>query len=132
MLKKIKEKFQQNIVLRRTVGVICSLFVGCANGFFGGGGGMLVVPQLTYLAGMPANKAHATAVATILPLSLVSAIIYIVNGSFVWQSGLIVGGGVLVGGIVGALLLKKISNNFLQLIFNALMLVAGIKMIIGK
>ena len=49
--------------------VIASLFVGVANGLFGGGGGMLVIPIFTILLGLEEKLAHSSAILTILPLS---------------------------------------------------------------
>ena len=37
--------------------------------------------------------------------------------------------GVVIGGIAGALLLKKISNGFLIKLFAAVMLAAGVKLL---
>ena len=103
---------------------------GLANGFFGGGGGMLIVPILSGY-GLDAKKAHATAVAVILPLCLISAIIYVVKGCFELSLALSVGGGVVAGGILGALLLKKADNFWLSMLFYAVMIGAGIKMVTG-
>jgi len=41
---------------------------GIANGFFGGGGGMVLVPLLTARCGLDQRRAFATSVAVILPL----------------------------------------------------------------
>ena len=46
-------------------GLIFGLFVGFINGFFGGGGGMIVVPILTFGLGLADKQAHATAIFTI-------------------------------------------------------------------
>lgn len=108
--------------------VMASLFAGFATGVFGGGGGMIVVPILTGLYGLEPVKAHATAIATIFPLCLVSVIFYLTQGGWQWKSGLVVTAGVVVGGIVGALLMKKIPAKWLQPIFYILMIVGGVKM----
>jgi uncharacterized membrane protein YfcA len=39
--------------------------------------------------------------------------------------------GVLIGGVFGAVLLKKLSNVMLTLIFCGVMIAAGIKMVAG-
>ena len=46
--------------------------VGILNGLLGAGGGMLTVPLLEWM-GVKGRRAHATSLAVILPLSLVSA-----------------------------------------------------------
>lgn len=104
---------------------------GFINGFFGGGGGMIVVPVMTLLMGLEQKKAHATAIAVILPVSIISAVIYF----FSKESGielsptLYTSIGVVVGGIIGALILKKIDNKLLVKAFAVVMLIAGIKML---
>ena len=113
---------------KRILIVLASLFAGFATGVFGGGGGMIVVPILTGLYGLEPVKAHATAIATIFPLCLVSVIFYLTQGGWEWKSGLVVTAGVVVGGIVGALLMKKIPAKWLQPIFYILMIVGGVKM----
>lgn len=126
-LSNVKVKKKLSLVLC----VVFSLLAGCINGLFGGGGGMVVVPIFSVILGLSAKKAHATAVATILPMSLISAIIYIVNGCANLDVTLAVGGGVIVGGIIGALVLKKINSFLLSVIFYAIMIAAGVKMLLG-
>ncbi len=106
----------------------CGVVVGFVNGFFGGGGGMIVVPLLIFLLGLEEKKAHATAIFVILPLSITSSIIYITKGNFEFLNLLWVSVGVLVGGIIGSVLLKKINNKALRIIFAIVMIVAGAKM----
>ena len=53
---------------------------GLANGLFGSGGGLFLVPLFTGWAKLPQRKAFATSVAVILPLSLVSAAVYWFRG----------------------------------------------------
>lgn len=110
---------------------ISGLFIGFINGFFGGGGGMLLVPALKFIGGNDQKKSQATAISIILPLSLISALIYTFKGVYDLGVGLSVGSGVIVGGIIGALLLNKLSNKCLCIIFYLLMLAAGIRMVIG-
>ena len=62
--------------LQNFYAVLGGLAVGFANGFFGAGGGMLAVPVLTFIMGLEEKKAHATALLIILPLSIISSIIY--------------------------------------------------------
>ena len=106
--KKNKKKRAYDILL-----AISGFFVGIFNGLFGGGGGMVVVPAFT-----------------ILPLSVVSAIVYIAGGNFDFGIGLNVTAGVIIGGVIGAVLLKKISNGLLSLAFYGIMIAAGVKMLI--
>lgn len=120
----MKGQIKEKILL-----VLTGLLAGTANGLFGGGGGMLVVPMLILLLHKPPKKAHATALLVVLPLTVVSGVVYAMFGSFSFPVGLPAGIGVVVGGAVGALLLKKISNGVLTKIFAFLMLFAGAKLL---
>lgn len=120
----------QNASANRKIAMcLVSLFIGAINGLFGAGGGMLAVPCLTYVWGLDEKSAHATAIAVILPLCLVSSVVYALKGNYEPSVILPTVIGVTIGGIVGALLLKKMSANAVSFLFYALMTFAGFKMI---
>lgn len=104
---------------------------GAINGFFGGGGGMLLVPLLEKMQGLPTKKAHATAIAVILPISASSAATYVLNGHFEWFPFTFTAVGCILGGIAGALLLKKLRPTATALVFALLMVGVGIKLTVG-
>lgn len=116
-------------VKKKILMCFCSVFIGVVNGLFGAGGGMLAVPCLTYIGQLDEKSAHATAIAAILPLCLVSAIVYALKESCQNEVILPVVIGVTAGGIFGALLLKKLSSDVVSFVFYALMTFAGFKMI---
>lgn len=110
---------------------VAGLFIGFINGFFGGGGGMLLVPSLKFIGGIDQKHSQATAISIILPLSLISAIVYTLKGVSDLNIALSTGSGVIVGGIIGAFLLNKLSNRCLTVIFYGLMIAAGVRMVIS-
>ena len=116
--------------VKSSIVFVGSVLVGLVSGFFGGGGGMLCVPLLQ-LAGLDAKRSHATALLVILPLCIVSAAIYISNGYFDGNAVLCAVIGVAFGGFVGALLLDKLGGTVVSLIFAALMIAVGLKLIIA-
>ena len=59
---------------------------GLVNGLFGGGGGMVLVPLLNGWCGLEGKQAFATCVAAILPLSAVSAAVYLLRQPFDWAA----------------------------------------------
>jgi len=61
---------------------------GLANGFFGGGGGMILVPLLVSRCGLSQRKAFATSVAVILPLCVLSVVIYWLRGELDFTAAL--------------------------------------------
>ncbi len=130
-MNKIKhQKYKSRNKSNKNAGaIIMGIVAGLVNGVFGGGGGMIVVPLLIHVLSMPEQNAHATALLIILPLSIVSGLFYAVFGAFNLNVGIPVLLGVTIGGIVGAILLKKISSKWLVVIFSLVMMFAGAKML---
>lgn len=110
--------------------VLTGVIAGFINGLFGGGGGMIVVPMLIWLLSKKRKIAHATAILIILPLSILSGLLYAASGAFEIKVGLPVLIGVVGGGILGALLLKKMSAKWVNIVFSVVMSAAGIKMLV--
>ncbi len=107
----------------------CGGLIGAVNGFFGGGGGMICVPLLMLL-GLDEKKSHATAILVMLPISIASAIIYYSHGFLDFNVAIFVSIGAIIGSLLGAFFLKKISSKALSYVFSVIMIIAGIKMII--
>lgn len=100
---------------------------GLVNGFFGGGGGMLLVPLLAGWCGLGQRKAFATSVAVILPLCVLSAAIYLFRGGVEVLPALPYLAGGLVGGLLGGKLFKGLSMTWLRRGFALLILYGGVK-----
>jgi len=100
---------------------------GLVNGFFGGGGGMVLVPLLTGRCKLDQRRAFATSVAIILPLCVLSSVIYFFRGGLDLMAALpyLVGG--LVGGFIGGKLFKKLNMDWLRRAFALLILYGGVK-----
>ena len=109
---------------------LIGIITGFANGLFGSGGGTIVVPCMEKYLDINAHKSHATAIAVILPLSVLSAVIYVFRAQVPWTETIAVSIGGAVGGFVGAKLLNKISGRWLHIIFGAAMLAAAVRMLI--
>ncbi len=108
---------------------VCGAIIGFINGFFGGGGGMIVVPLLEKVLQLPNKYAHATAIVIILPISFVSACIYLLSGNLQTIPFITVGAGVLAGGVLGAFLLKFLPAKVVRIIFVLIMLAGGIRLL---
>lgn len=100
---------------------------GLVNGFFGGGGGMVLVPLLTEKCGLEQRKAFATSVAIILPLCALSSVIYFLRGGLDLSVALpyLIGG--LVGGFLGGKLFQRLNMEWLRRVFALLILYGGVK-----
>lgn len=111
--------------------VLSGLGLGAINGLFGGGGGMIAVPLLANGLGYPRKAAHATAILIILPICAVSALTYIFNGFVDLNIIIPATAGNVAGGLLGAQLLGKLPKIWVDAIFIAIMLVAGVRMVAG-
>jgi uncharacterized membrane protein YfcA len=111
------------------LGVVLGAAAGFLNGLFGAGGGVAVVPMLEQMKIEP-QKAHATSVAIIFPLSVLSTILYWFQGVPIDWNKLV---WLLPFGIVGAVLgskwLTKIPQDLLRRIFGAFVVYSGFRML---
>ena len=105
------------------------LTAGFVNGLFGSGGGALVVPAAGKFLGLAAHNAHATAVAAMLPMSIVSAAVYIRGAGTPWSAAIAVSAGGIAGGLIGAKLLPKTPASALHKLFGFFMAIAGVRML---
>ena len=104
---------------------------GLINGFFGGGGGMVLVPLLAGWCGLGQRKAFATSVAIILPLCVLSAVIYLFRGGMDFAAALPYLAGGLLGGLLGGRLFKGLNMTWLRRGFALLILYGGVRALLG-
>jgi uncharacterized protein len=104
------------------------LTVGFLAGFFGIGGGFLIVPGLILATGMPITNAIGTSLVAITAFGAVTATNYTFAGEVLWHTvGLFVVGGV-VGSAFGQAMAGLLSNHkkMLQSLFTAFVIMVGI------
>jgi uncharacterized membrane protein YfcA len=110
------------------VGMATSFLAGAISGLLGIGGGIIKVPMMTLVMGMPLRAAIATANLMIGVTAATSAIIYY-NRGFVQPSIAVpVALGILVGAQVGVRVGGKLQVRWLRLLFRLLLLVFSIQM----
>lgn len=85
---------------------------------------MLAVPLLQSV-GDTEKEAHATAILVILPVSLVSFLVYYFSGFYDFSLLIPTALGVTAGGFLGAKLLGKLPTKTVNLIFAVLQAAAG-------
>lgn len=103
---------------------------GLMGGFFGVGGGIILVPLLVW-AGFERHRAHATSLASFIVIATAGAISYGVAGDIDLRVGLAVGLGGVIGSILGASVMHHLSSRTLGIAFAVVMLVAGVRLIFG-
>lgn len=110
--------------------ILIGFTVGLVNGVFGSGGGTVLVPCLVFLMGIEDHKAHATAISIILPLSIISSIIYFKYDVVDLTLTLKVAIGSVLGALTGSCVLNRFSINALRKIFGIFMILAAVRMVL--
>ena len=110
--------------------IITGMLAGTANGFFGAGGGLFLVPLFTKWLHMEQRKAFATSVAVILPLSAVAFAVYLLKGDFDFMAALpyLLGG--LAGGVIAGTIFDKVSVVWLRRLFGLLIIYGGVRAVL--
>lgn len=90
--------------------VATGLGAGLLSGFFGIGGGFLIVPGLIFASGMPIINAIGSSLFSVGAFGVTTAVNYAVSGLVDWRiASLFIAGGV-VGGVVGMRLAIRLSG----------------------
>lgn len=114
--------------MKKTINTLLGVLTGIVNILVGACGGIVAIEALK-LKSIDQTKAHATAIAVILPLTVISAAGYLLKGQVTLADCrvFIIPG--LVGSVIGSWLLPKIPKKLLSKIFSAFMIYAGVRML---
>lgn len=114
--------------------IIYSLAVGLAggllSGFFGVGGGIVMVPLILWVLGADQHTAHATSLAAIFLIAASGVVGYAAAGEVSVYTGLALGVGAIAGAVVGARTMNRMSVPSLQVVFAVVLMVAGLRMVL--
>ncbi|WP_104119104.1 sulfite exporter TauE/SafE family protein [Arthrobacter sp. B1805] len=119
-----------SVVLLATV--LLSVVIGLSLGLLGGGGSILTVPILTYVAGLDAKEAIAASLFVVGVTSAVSVVDHARKGRVKWRTGLIFGAAGMAGAFGGGLLGGHIPGTILMIAFALMMVATSIAMIRGR
>ncbi|HEX2938293.1 MAG TPA: sulfite exporter TauE/SafE family protein [Ruminiclostridium sp.] len=111
-------------------GAIPGFAAGILNGLLGAGGGMVIVPMLEK-SGLEPTKSHATSIAVIVPLCILSAAIYLFGSSLSYHDVLPFLPAGFIGAFVGSIVLPHIPARLLRRIFGAFMLYSSWRLLMG-
>jgi uncharacterized protein len=113
--------------LGRDLGILAAACVcGVASGMFGIGGGVLLVPLLGLLFAFSQHRAQGTSlVALIPPTGILALLAYARQGYVSWKTGLLLIPGVFLGGIVGAILARKLQPRRMRQVFAGILFALG-------
>ncbi len=109
--------------------ILIGAFAGVVCGFFGSGGGMILVPSFVHLLGLGEKEARATSVFAILPMAIISMFFYFQADYIDWAIGINAAIGGIIGGYIGSKILKKAQNKWLKIFFIFFLVYVSIRMI---
>lgn len=108
---------------------VVGILGGFVSGFFGAGGGLIILPALIRILKIDELKARGTTLASILVAILLSSIFYNKYNYFDLELSIKAAIGGIIGGFLGAKFIKKIPKFYLALIFDIFLIWASINMI---
>ena len=110
--------------------VLIGIIAGIISGMFTAGGGLILVPIFVYILKLSEKQARATSLFCVLPMVIITAIMYSKNDYIDWGLGIKCAIGGIIGGIIGSKLLDKIPVKYLKISFIIFLFYAGISLIL--
>lgn len=107
--------------------IIAGLCAGAVNGLFGAGGGMVLVPLLTWLSDLEDREVFPASVCIILPICFISLFITYKSGVISPETTALYLLGSAGGGVLAGFLGKKIPTLWLHRLLGILILWGGIR-----
>ena len=125
--------FLMNFIKKNWKIIIIGALSGLTNGLLGAGGGIIITCYLARSLNEEQKKDNgifANAVATMLPISILSIVFYILNGYVSIEKGMpSLFPSAIIGGIFGAFLLTKLNFKTVKILFSILVTISGFLMI---
>lgn len=112
--------------MKKCFPAVTGILTGFINGLFGAGGGIIAIPLLKR-CGLSQKECHATSLAVTMPLSVLSAFLYLRFAETEFKYALMFIPGGIFGALLGAFIMKKISPTALKRIFGAVVIFAAVK-----
>ena len=107
--------------------ILAGAAAGTVNGLFGAGGGMVLVPLLTWLTCIEPKALFPSSISIILPICLVSLTVAASKGALPWEAALPYLIGSAAGGILAGIWGKKIPVKWLHRGLGILILWGGFR-----
>jgi uncharacterized membrane protein YfcA len=102
-------------------------FAGILSGMFGIGGGLVIVPALVFLFGVPLKTATGTSLFALLwPVGLLGLIEYYNSGHLDWKKGAWIAVGLFCGALFGARITLALPTSTLKKLYAVFLLTAGV------
>ncbi|MGB9733421.1 MAG: sulfite exporter TauE/SafE family protein [Conexivisphaera sp.] len=115
---------------RIAIVAVAGLAVGLLSGYFGIGGGFLIVPALIFSSGICITLAVGTSLLSVGTFGIASGLEYMFYGDVILAISLLYLLGGVIGGYAGTSLAVSIPRDRLRIIYGAIIVVVGIYMML--
>jgi uncharacterized membrane protein YfcA len=112
--------------------LVLSSLIGVSLGLLGGGGSILALPVLVYVAGLEVHAAVGASLAIVGATALVGGLVHARHGRVDLRAAALFGAAGMVGAPFGAQLTPLVPGRVLLLLFATLMLVVSVLMLRGR
>lgn len=108
--------------------LLVGLGSGIFAGFFGVGGGLLIIPALVLIFGFEFKKATGTSLAALIPpTGLLGAYNYYRQNNVDINAAIYIAAGLFVGIYIGSLLVPYVSNMVLKRVFALVLIYVAVR-----
>src|SRR5271157_3228781 len=112
--------------------VVLAVVVGVSLGLLGGGGSILTVPLLAYVAGTEARHAIAMSLLVVGVTSAIAAIAHARAGRVHWRVAAVFGVAAMAGAYAGGRLARFVPGTVLLIACAVIMIAAGVALLRGR
>ena len=112
--------------------IVSGVLIGFFSGFMGIGGGVIVLPLLIYVIGVPTITAVGTSLILVFLTSCYGTVVYGFAGSVEWIAALIILAGSLIGVQLGVYATKYVIGMRIKILFALLLLVVAVSVFLKQ
>lgn len=112
------------------IGIAIGLVAGVASGVAGIGGGVIMVPAMVFLLGLPQHAAEGTSLLAILFTAVAGTRVNLKNDRVDLREAAIIGAAGILFAQIGASLALAMSGRVLSQVFGVFVTLAGIRMVV--
>jgi uncharacterized membrane protein YfcA len=129
-MPSIKQTYSMTSIL---ILLAIGLIAGILSGLVGIGGGIVIVPVLVYYLGYTQQQAQGTTLFMfLLPIGVLGVMNYYKAGNVEWKTACIMATTFIAGSYFGSKFALSLDQQTIKKIFGAVIILLGLKMVIGK
>lgn len=119
-------------VLKRVVAVCVGAVIGALIGATSVGGGVLLIPALIIIFGLPSSRTVGTSIFVAVILTLATSLVYSSGGQMDWRTALLMATGSLAGVPLGSKLCTRLPEKGLRILVIGVVFVSAVLMFVKR